>query len=149
MRESPFTRTHVGRGVFRTPHRSLGHSICKKKFSSLGLYMVPGQQYVRTGHWSSGYALVYRSGSVGSIHSTGLPKFFVHFLSLGSATHRSFLHFLSLNLQKKKLFFFFPSKNKSERKVLLAKWTTTVDSSSKRFHCKTLSLTESQRSTCR
>ena len=42
---------------------------------------------------------------------------FLHFLSLGSATHRSFLHFLSLNLQKKKLFFFFPSKNKSERKV--------------------------------
>ena len=63
--------------------------------------MVPGQQYVRTGHWSSGYALVYRSASVGSIPSTGLPKFFLHFLSLDSATHRSFLHFLSLNLQKK------------------------------------------------
>ena len=68
-------------------------SICKKKFSSLGLYMVPGQQDVRTGHWSSGYALSYRTASAGSIPSTGLLKFFLHFLSLGSATHRSFLHF--------------------------------------------------------
>ena len=75
-------------------------SICKKKFSSLGPF----------GSWSAGC----QNRPLVQWICTGLQickrrfnplyratEFFLHFLSLGSATHRSFLHFLSLNLQKK------------------------------------------------
>ena len=93
------------------------HSICKKKISFLGLYMVPGQKYVRTGHWSSGYALDYRSASAGSIPSTGLPKFFCTFCHLALPPTEVFCTFCHLICKKKKLFFFSPGKNKSGRKV--------------------------------
>ena len=53
----------------------------KKQFSSLGLYMVPGQQYFRTCHWSSGYALVCRSASVGAIPCNGPPNLFALFVT--------------------------------------------------------------------
>ena len=80
---SPRAQTHLPFGcsvvgVMWKPKASLN---LQKKISSLGLYMVPGQQYVRTCHWSSGYALVYRSASVGLIPSTGLPKFFALFVT--------------------------------------------------------------------
>ena len=92
-------------------HRSFLHFLSlnlQKKFSSLGLYMVLGQQYVRTGHWSSGYARDYRSASVGSIPSTGLSKFFCTFCHLALPPTEVFCTFCHSICKKKKAVLFFP-----------------------------------------
>ena len=117
---SPRAQTHLPFGcsvvgVMWRPKASLN---LQKKISSLGLYMVLGQQYARMCHWPSGYALVYRSASVGSIPSTGPPKFFCTFCHLALPPTEVFCTFCDLALIGiQSCPFFFPCRNKSERKV--------------------------------
>ena len=99
----------------------------QKKFSSLGLYMVPGQQYVRTGHWSSGYALDYRSASVGSIPSTGLPKFFCTFCHLALPPTEVFCTFCHSICKKKSCSFFSQAKTSLNEKWEHADKCTEVE----------------------
>ena len=107
---SPRAQTHLPFGcsvvgVMWKPKASLN---LPKKISSLGLYMVPGQQYVRTCHWSSGYALVYRSASVGSIPSNGPPKFFCTFCHLAlppTEVFCTFCHLARIGIQSSPFFF--------------------------------------------
>jgi len=107
---SPRAQTHLPFGcsvvgVMWKPKASLN---LQKKISSLGLYMVPGQQYVRTCHWSSGYALVYRSASVGSIPLPGCRSFFALFVTWLCHPPKffcTFCHFALICIQSCPFFF--------------------------------------------
>ena len=85
---SPRAQTHLPFGcsvvgVMWKPKAALN---LQKKISSLGLYMVPDQWYVRTRHWSSGICTGLQIDNVGSNPNDYRMKI-LHFLSLGSDLH--------------------------------------------------------------